>query len=720
MMMAHKHEDTRKHTKENKPQEHLPPLALTEDDAELQSVRDQLAAIRAELAAADERTEARLATAHPHYRESARNLLHYLALRRRDLRPLQRRLAALGFSSLGRAESHVLATVDAVLDMLRRLTGQPLQPPENRGVAFAVGERLLAEHAEALLGEAAAGRGVRIMVTMPSEAADNSALVEELLRQGMDCMRVNCAHDGPEAWLRMIDHLRQAEQAQGRSCKVVMDLAGPKLRTGPVEPGLAAARVRPCRDACGNVTAPGRIWLTAETDPQPPPSAADLCLPVPEDWLAVARSGRQISLRDVRGAKRLLLIADVTTKGCWAETVKTVYIAPGTILRHKRGPAKRRKRECVVGELPMAENALLLLPGDQLLITRDLRPGRPAALDSAGRLLTPAMIGCTIPEVFDQVRPGEPVWFDDGKIGGIIDKVEAAEVFVRITQTKPGGGRLRGDKGINLPESRLRLDALTAKDIEDLAFAVVHADVVELSFANCAADVEQLRSQLARLGGRQPALVLKIETKAGFENLPDILLAAMQSPCCGVMIARGDLAIECGFERLAEVQEEILWICEAAHVPVIWATQVLEALAKDGMPSRAEISDAAMGDRAECVMLNKGPHVLSAVRTLDSILRRMHSHQTKKRAMLRELRLAHALSVAPAAEADLAAQETDASCGILLPETVGTLRHQDGHRPEKQRPPAGGDADGQAGSAAAPRTGDLSLPTPVSSHAAHQ
>ena len=168
----------------------------------------------------------------------------------------------------------------------------------------------------------------------------------------------------------------------------------------------------------------------------------------------------------------------------------------------------------------------------------------------------------------------------------------------------------------------------------------LYADVVELSFANTAHDVAVLQQQLKDFGDIQPAIVLKIETRRGFENLPDMLLMAMRSPRCGVMIARGDLAVECGFERLAEVQEEILWICEAAHVPVIWATQVLETLAKDGMPTRAEITDAAMGHRAECVMLNKGPHVLNAVRTLDDILRRMRSHQTKKRAMLRELRLA--------------------------------------------------------------------------------
>jgi len=116
------------------------------------------------------------------------------------------------------------------------------------------------------------------------------------------------------------------------------------------------------------------------------------------------------------------------------------------------------------------------------------------------------------------------------------------------------------------------------------------------------------------------------------------MLAAMAAPAAGVMIARGDLAVECGYERMAEVQEEILWACEAAHMPVIWATQVLETLARTGVPSRAEITDAAMGGRAECVMLNKGPHILDAMRTLTDILRRMQQHQSKKRPLLRALK----------------------------------------------------------------------------------
>jgi pyruvate kinase len=236
------------------------------------------------------------------------------------------------------------------------------------------------------------------------------------------------------------------------------------------------------------------------------------------------------------------------------------------------------------------------------------------------------------------------------------EEIERCIAFLPATRAAWGGalarmhdtiGGLHPDHllsgtNLNLPDSDLRVNALTGTDIENLAFAAEHADMVGLSFASRAEDVEHLQEHLSA-AGRQPAMVLKIETRRGFEHLPDLLLAAMKLPSCGVMIARGDLAVECGFERMAEVQEEILWICEAAHVPVIWATQVLESLAKRGLPSRAEITDAAMGHRAECVMLNKGPHILTALRTLDDILKRMQSHQAKKRSMLRELRLAHAL-----------------------------------------------------------------------------
>ncbi len=621
---------------------------------EVEVLLRELTAIRADMIADPAAIQRRLEEVHANYRDSARNLLHYLALRRRDLRPLQIRLTALGLSSLGRAEAQVLATVDAVLEALHCLAGRSSQPrpPEEGRVDFASGQRLLDEHTDALLGRATPDRSVRIMVTMPSEAADDYTLVHGLLQQGMNGMRINCAHDDEATWLRMIEHLRRSEQSLGRSCRVVMDLAGPKLRTGPIEPAPAVVRIRPRRDVCGRVTAPARVWLTSETVPEPPPSPADACLPVPSAWLARLGKGERVKFTDARDARRTLTVVDITERGCWAEATKTAYLVPGTVLRRQRAIAKGDHYQSPIGELPLGENAIPVQQGDVLIVTRDLRPGRPATYDAGGQLLTPAMIGCTIPEVFDDVRAGEAIWFDDGKIGGVIAKVETGRVHVRITHARVRGEKLRADKGINLPDSVLQLAALTAKDLVDLAFVAHHADVVELSFANSALDVESLQQHLTDLGGGQPAIVLKVETRRGFESLPDMLLTAMRSPCCGVMIARGDLAVECGFERLAEVQEEILWICEAAHVPVIWATQVLETLAKEGMPSRAEITDAAMGDRAECVMLNKGPHVVDAVRVLDDILRRMQSHQAKKQSMLRELRLAHGLRAEPDAGPD--------------------------------------------------------------------
>jgi len=137
-------------------------------------------------------------------------------------------------------------------------------------------------------------------------------------------------------------------------------------------------------------------------------------------------------------------------------------------------------------------------------------------------------------------------------------------------------------------------------------------------------------------------MVLKIENKEAFQNLPYLILKAMESPTIGIMTARGDLAVELGVERLSEVQEEIMWLCEAALIPNIWATQVLESLAKKGIASRAEVTDAAMSVRTECIMLNKGPYIVKALRTLNAILSLMEKHQSKKQGTLRSLNVATA------------------------------------------------------------------------------
>jgi pyruvate kinase len=283
-----------------------------------------------------------------------------------------------------------------------------------------------------------------------------------------------------------------------------------------------------------------------------------------------------------------------------------------------------------------------------LILTKSHDRGKPAARNEQGAVLEPATIGVSLPEIFSDVRAGEKIWFDDGKIGGVINSVDDNEIRVEIVKARLKGEKLWADKGINLPDSELHLPALTQEDIALLPFIARHSDLVGYSFVRSVSDIHLLQSELAKVGGEHLGIVLKIETRKAFERLPELILAAMGSERIGVMIARGDLAVECGYERTGELQEEIMWIAEAAHVPVIWATQVLENLAKKGQLSRAEISDAAMAERAECVMLNKGPYVIDAVRVLDDVLRRMQGHQAKKASLLRPLTLAQRFCQGPA------------------------------------------------------------------------
>lgn len=570
------------------------------------------------------------------YRASARNLIHYLGLRQYDLRDFQKELSAFGLSSLGRVEAQTLAGLDAVLAALHKLDRRKLArtaetlPP----VDFETGPDLLIQHTSELLGPEPAERGVRIMVTMPSEAATEYNLVRDLLRAGMDVMRVNCAHDDAGAWRSMVENLRRAEREVKRPCKVLMDLAGPKLRTGPIEAVHHLVHWKPTRDVRGLVTSPARIWLS-HAGAASAPSGDLTVLPVQQSLVKLLRKGDTVFVKDTRGRMRTLDVVRIGKNGAEATSTRSAHVLQGALVRLRR--AGRTLIESHVAALPAVEEPLILRNGERLIVTNGDQPGVPQRRRPSGGVKNLAHISCTLPQVFADVRVGERIFFDDGKIEGVIKCASKKQLEVQITDAAHDGSKLRSDKGINLPDTKIDLPALTEKDLTDLRFVVKFADMVGLSFVRRPEDVILLAKHIADLGASGIGVVLKIENRAAFDQLPRILLAGLRTPPLGVMVARGDLAVEVGFERLAEVQEEMLWFCEAAHVPIIWATQVLENMAQTGQPSRAEVTDAAMSGRAECVMLNKGPHVIEAVQFLDNVLERMQLHQQKKRSMLRRL-----------------------------------------------------------------------------------
>lgn len=585
----------------------------------------------------------------PERMTSAQNLLHYLALRREDIRPLQDRLTRLGLSSLGRMEPHVLATVDAVLHNLYLLSGQKKAiagTALDLDAAFDKTANCLENNTIRLFGDHPRSRRAHIIVTMPVEAADDYLLVHKLLIAGMNCMRINCAHDYPEIWSRMIETLRNAEQSTGLSCRILMDLGGPKLRLGPMETNPVVLKIRPQRASDGKIIRPARIWLTPRKTLFSEMPAADATLALDPEWLAGLNIGDRISFRDNRGSKRSWRVREHRADGLWVDSRKTAYVSNGTVLQiqdRMGNPGAETK----ISGLPPEDSVCLIRKGDILFVSAKVEPGKPAFHDGNGELLNPGKVSLAIPEVYRDICLGEPIFFDDGRIAGIVEKRNAEQLQVRITHTRNPVEKLEGNRGVNLPDTDLRLAALSSKDLQDLEFAARHADMIGLSFTNGPDDVRALQQHLHKLGRDDIGAVLKIETKRGFANLPAILLEALRFPACGVMIARGDLAVECGFERMSEVQEEILWVCESAHVPVIWATQVLEGLTKRGHASRAEVTDAAVAQEAEAVMLNKGGHVIQAVEMLDNILQRMQGHQRKKRSMLRKLHLASGFNAKP-------------------------------------------------------------------------
>jgi pyruvate kinase len=443
---------------------------------------------------------------------SARNLAHYLALRHHDLREMQLELMPLGLSSLGRCEARVLPNLNAVLMALDSLCGVPA---EGSGVAdketFFRGHELLRVQTEAVLGPTPARRDVRVMVTLPSEAATSHELVRELVAGGMDVARINCAHDDESGWTRMAEHVRSAAAEAGHSCRVCFDLSGPRSR-------IASTTIP--RD--GRVRREDRLLMTASP------------VPIASEW-----------------------------------------------------------------ELQFE---------------------------------------CSLPEALSELEEGDEVWVNEGRLGAKVERRLDHGVLLRITEARDKGEHVRVEKGLNFPTLELEIDPLTDADLRALDAVAPVADLIGYSFVQRPDDIAHLQQELEARGAAAVGLVAKVETRLAVANLPELIVQGAGHQPLAIMIARGDLAVEVGSRRMAEIQEELLWLCEAAHVPVIWATQVLDNFVKKGARHRAELTDAAMAERAECVMLNKGPYASEAVRLLDDVLGRMEGHQFKKTSRMRALR----------------------------------------------------------------------------------
>jgi len=474
-------------------------------------IKKSLAEIESSMAYEVEKRTGILSELHPVQLIAAKNLLHYLSLRKEDIRELQNDLHSMGLSSLASAESHIRSQLQAINERL----GILYKAGDKEICSFEWCQANIAHKSQKLFGERENEFVPSLMVTFDTSFATNYALIKNLLLNGMNVARINCAHDDEAVWFSMINKLKKACFQTGKSCKIYMDLAGPKIRTNIILKGKDKGRVK--------VNEGQLIWLSYDVD----------------------------------GFDK-----------------KDVVISP------------------------------------------------------------------TEPDIIACIKKGDRVYIDDGMIRGVTEKVKKDKVAVRITRISSEKKVIKNEKGINFPDSELNVSPLTNYDISCLPFICENADLVGYSFVRLPSDVTLLRNLLFETSERRPDIVIKIETPEAVRHLPSILLEGMKQDIFGIMIARGDLAVEIGFERMGEIQEEILWICEAAHVPVIWATQVLENLNKSGLATRSEITDAVNAAQAECIMINKGSHTIEVMETLKDILQRASEHRNKKRFTFRSLNIA--------------------------------------------------------------------------------
>ncbi len=587
------------------------------------------------------------------------NLLCYLALRKNNIENIQLDLAENGLSSLGRLEANVLVSLEQVLKHFgySASTNDTLKRP-----TFDIAKDMLSNRSKSLLGWSKEGRNTRIMVTLDTDMAYQPQLLEELLKSGMDISRINCAYDTTSEWKMIITAVRNAEKRliqRGKDvnqrCRIVMDLGGPKIRVHPMSLKSKPLKITVPKDINGRSLRLVEGFLdyeaefTEKTNLEGVPSSFVISSLKNKNKLSDLNIGEKLSFLDSRGRYRSMIVVErISESRIRVGINKTTYLQEGTILYRQKGsdndvPIEKEivsrynennpewDSNCfVIGPIRPSPINIKVKAGDSLLLYKKNIDGHSATLDK------PAGISCSMPEILDKVMPGHRVLIDDGKIGSVVSAINDDYLELKIIYPVNTIAKIRQQKGLNFPDSNLDLSAITAKDVKDLEFIVKNADAVGISFAHSPEDIKTVFSELLKLGYPDFGIIAKIETQRAIYNLSRILLAGLDMSKFGILIARGDLAVEVGYENLSIIQEDILCLCDAAHVPVILATQVLETLAKSGLPTRAEVTDAARGQRAECVMLNKGKYIVEAVKILSLLLKTEEKHNIKKRQIFRE------------------------------------------------------------------------------------
>jgi len=555
------------------------------------------------------------------------NMRHYLKLRQKDNTSLQEELSKMGLSSLGRSQAHILYSLDLIIEILSKCQNVENEAYMDNALSIDEAEEIAAVRAAIFGGEPKPKKrsSTKIMLTLPSEAALDTSMIEEFANAGVGVFRINTAHDSKLEWETMAEKIASLNQNlhPQNKLKIYVDLAGPKIRTGQIKKVKAELKLEP----------KSMVYLAKQTDDESFVKAPidAYKFEVDEEFYKKAKKANELFIFAAEDKHRTLRVVSVEKGFIVCELDKKVRVNEESQICTD---SKKRSFSSKILNLPDVTQTIKLYDEDMLFLSLEEIEGHEKIVDEDGETVEPAAIYCTQKEFVKDSKAGDKVYIDDGKIGLIVVEKRENGLLCQVINVKAGGETLKEEKGVNFPDSQTLVNAITEEDIKNLDSVARFADIIGISFAQNANDIETLRELLKAKNKEHVAIVAKIETKTAVKNLPFILEALMFHKFSAIMIARGDLAIEVEFENMSFLQEEILDLCEAAHTPVIFATQVLENQMKNNLPSRAEITDAAFAQRADCVMLNKGAFALNTIKKLEFILERMHTIFKKNRLLL--------------------------------------------------------------------------------------
>lgn len=602
----------------------------------MESSWQEIDSIRAELLIARDEIE----PDHPRY-QSLLNLKQYLILRSKDRTKLQEKLFVMSLSSLGRSYAHVAGSIDTLYDQISsslcrdELSAEEMASFHHLTIPEAI--ELSSGNSKALFGgkvsEKLSKQSTAIMVTLPSYAADNEGeLIQKLANSGVNVFRINTAHDSPATWKMMAEVISgiNTERDKKNKVKIFVDLAGPKIRTGKIRRlDLPVVMGSNKREKEVHIFSGEMITTRAETIDPRTQKKIPARITVEKKFFKKLNKEYSFRVVDSNRKKALITISEIHDEYATGVINKKIYLNESAKLHynHNQGSILNIERQI---------DPIRLFKGDLLVITERDVEGRSVLFDENKNVLKSALISCSFQGIISHIKIGEQVFIDDGKIGLEVIEKSDHSIICKVTLAKVNGTLLKEEKGINFPDTYIKTAALTKRDRENMLSVIDFADHLSISFCQNAKDVRDLQNLLTQNGCDDIGIIAKIETKQAIANMPEILEQLLTCKKSGVMIARGDLAIEVGFKNMGSIQEALLDICSAAHMPVIWATQVLESQMKNNLPSRAEVTDAAMGGRAECVMLNKGAFATDTIDILRHILHDMHSIFKKNRQLLKK------------------------------------------------------------------------------------